>query len=99
MLVADESAEWLWLAAYGIYLFVNIYLLFSLHKKDLFPIKVWFPFTTILLILRVINFNPHKMPINCKLNAFFIKKSYIHFILIMLSIYILLSNCDGICVL
>ncbi|XP_023175085.2 uncharacterized protein LOC111602314 [Drosophila hydei] len=58
---SKESTDVRWTGAYGIYLFVNTFLLLCLLKKGLCPIKLWFLLTIFLLVFRVINFDYHNI--------------------------------------
>ncbi|XP_064543775.1 uncharacterized protein LOC135432179 [Drosophila montana] len=50
----DHTTAWLWIGAYSLNLFLNVFLFVRLPKSDLLAIQSWFSFTIVLLLLRVL---------------------------------------------
>lgn len=49
-----DTTAWLWIGAYSLNLFLNVFLFVRLPKSDLLAIQSWFSFTIVLLLLRVL---------------------------------------------
>ncbi|EDW62127.1 uncharacterized protein [Drosophila virilis] len=81
----DHTTAWLWIGAYSLNLFLNVFLFVRLPKSDLLAIQSWFSFTIVLLLLRVLCIDFMELS-NYELYPYIVINVYIFVSLIVMAI-------------